>query len=754
MPRMTYGLYAQAVYSTKLSRSLMFGLRGEPCAVYAVFFVAITALIFFRCLNTREFRIMKRTLLAIACLAFVAACSSPQPPPAVSSPAPKAPDAPVVPAPAPPAPLVSGVNRANMDTAVRAQDDFYRYVNGHWLDTAQIPDDKPMTGSFVKLDDEAKANIRTIIEDAAKSPEGGDAEKKKIADLYASFMDETALDTLGLKPLDAEFARIDAIKDKKEIPALIAHFQMIGITAPIGAGVHQDNKDSTKYVFDIGQDGLSLPDRDYYLANDTKLKQIREAYVKFVEKMLAMSGDKNAAADAKAILAFETDLAKVQWTKVELRDPIKAYNKEPIADLSKLAPAYDWKSYLVAAGVDGKVDYLIVSQPTYITGLDKVLTKTPLSVIKSYFRWQLLREQSRFLSKDYVDTRFAFYGTELRGVPQDQPRWRRGVALVQNAIGEAVGKLYVAKYFPPASKARMDQLVKNLLAAYKQSIDTLEWMSPETKKSAQEKLAKFMPKIGYPDKWRDYSALEIKKGDLIGNVMRASTFEYNRNLNKLGKPVDRSEWGMTPQTVNAYYNPELNEIVFPAAILQPPFFDASADDAVNYGGIGAVIGHEISHGFDDQGAQYDGEGNLRDWWTKDDHTKFKAKTEALVAEYSAFEPVPGYHLNGELTLGENIADNSGLSIAYKAYQISLGGKPAPVIDGFTGDQRLYLGWAQVWQAKLRDKFAIELIKSDPHSIPVDRVLGSVVNQAPFYKAFDIKEGDKMYVAPDKRVTIW
>jgi len=694
---------------------------------------------------------MKRTLVWLACAGFIAACSQSTPPPAEKAPAPA--PAPAATAPTPP-PLTSGVTKGNMDTAVRAQDDFYRYVNGHWLDTFQIPDDKPMSGAFVKLDDEAKANIRVIIEETAKTSDTADKDKQKIADLYASFMDEAALETAGLKPLGAEFARIDALKDKKEIPALVAHFLQIGATAPFGGFVHQDNKDSTKYVVDLQQDGLGLPDRDYYLENDAKLKQIREAYAKFIEKMLAMSGDKAAAANAKATLAFETELARVQWTKVQLRDPIKGYNKETFGDLAKLAPGYDWKSFLVAAGIEGKTDYVIVGQPSYMTGMDKILAKTPLATLKTYFRWQLLRNYAKYLNKDFVDARFAFYGTELRGVPADQPRWKRGVGLTEGIIGEAVGKLYVAKHFPPESKARMDQLVKNLLAAFKQSIDTLDWMSPETKKAAQEKLAKFMPKIGYPDKWRDYSALEIKKDDLVGNVMRGNAFEYQRNIDKLGKPVDRAEWGMTPQTVNAYYNPELNEIVFPAAILQPPFFDAKADDAVNYGGIGAVIGHEISHGFDDQGSQYDGDGNLRDWWTAADHEKFAAKTKALVAQYAAFEPVPGYHLNGELTLGENIADNSGLAIAYKAYKISLGGKPAPTPDDFSGDQRVYIGWAQAWQAKVRDKFAIELIKSDPHSLPVDRVLGTLANQAPFYEAFGVKEGDKMYVAPEKRVTIW
>jgi len=703
---------------------------------------------------------MKRTLVGLACAGVIAACSQPTPPAAEKTSAPVAAvDASVAPATPPPAPppaprRISGVTKANMDVAVRAQDDFYRFVNGHWLDTVQIPDDKPTTGAFVKLDDEAKANIRALIEDAAKAGDSADKEQQKIGDLYASFMDEAALDAAGLKPLDAEFARIDAIKDKQDIPALIAHFLRIGVTAPYGVFVHQDNKDSTKYVVDVQQSGIGLPDRDYYLQNDAKLKQVREAYAKFIEKMLSLSGDKDAAANAKSILAFETELARVQWTKVQQRDPIKGYNKESFSELAKLAPGYDWKSFLVDAGIDGKTDYVIVGQPSYLTGMDKLLAKTPLATLKTYFRFQVLRDYARYLGKDFVDARFAFYGTELRGVPTDQPRWKRGVMMTDNLIGEAVGKLYVARYFPPESKARVEALVKNLLAAYKQSIDTLDWMSPETKKAAQEKLAKFMPKIGYPDTWRDYAALDIKRDDLVGNVMRGNAFEYQRNIDKLGKPVDRSEWGMTPQTINAYYNPELNEIVFPAAILQPPFFDAKADDAVNYGGIGAVIGHEISHGFDDQGAQYDGDGNLRDWWTKQDHEKFAAKTHALVAQYAAFEPVPGFHVNGELTLGENIADNSGLAIAYKAYQLSLGGKPGPIMDGFTGDQRLYIGWAQVWQAKLREKFQVELIKSDPHSPPVDRVAGALANQAPFFEAFGVKAGDKMWNPPEKRVTIW
>ncbi len=689
---------------------------------------------------------MNKLLLGAACACLVAGCG-------------KQAEAPPTQAAAPPAApaLVSGIDLQYVDDSVRAQDDFYKHINGKWLATTEIPADKGRYGSFDKLIDDAQTQLRGIVEDLQKSADAQDPDQQKIADLYSTFMDEPALETLGLKPLDAEFARIDGLKDKKEIAGLIAHLNQIGVAAPYTPGVHQDAKDSTKYVFDLGQDGLGMPDRDYYLLNDDKMKQARTQYGQHVEKMLTLAGDKAAAKDAKDIVALETELAKAQWTKVENRDPVKTYNKVEFAKLAALAPGYDWKAYLADAGVDGKTDYLVISQPSYISGFGKLLQKTPLPVWKAYFRWRLLSDFAPYLSKSFVDEHFAFYGTALRGIEQNKPRWKRGVDVVENSMGEGLGRLYVAKYFPPESKARMDQLVKNLLAAYKADIDTLDWMGPETKQKAKEKLAKFTPKIGYPVKWRDYSALMLAKGDLVGNVIRAQTFEYNRNLNKLGKPIDRDEWDMTPQTVNAYYSPEKNEIVFPAAILHPPFFNPLADDAVNYGGIGGIIGHEISHGFDDQGSQYDGDGNLLNppgWFTQADLDKFKAKTHALVEQYNAYEPVPGFHVNGELTLGENIADNSGLAIAYKAYHLSLDGKTPPVIDGLTGDQRLYLGWGQVWRGKARDNEEVVRLKSDPHSPSAIRGTVPETNQAPFYDAFGVKEGDKMYLAPEKRVNLW
>ena len=656
------------------------------------------------------------------------------------------------------APLVSGIETQYQDSTVRIQDDFYMHVNGTWMKNTEIPADKSGWGSFYVLRENSLDQLRTIIEAAsqntAKTP---GSEEQKIGDLYDSFMDEARIEQLGLTPLQGEFDRVAALKDKKDIPALIAHYNRAGFLAPIDYGVHQDNKDSTKYVVDFAQSGLGLPDRDYYLKkNDAKMKEALAKYHEHIVKMLTMAGDTPAAAKSKAksIIALETKLAKMQWTKVQNRDPIKAYNKEELAQLAKLTPGFDWKPYMTEAGLDGKLTYVIVSQPSYLTGFSKLLKSTPLATWQDYFHWHVLSSAARYLPKSFADENFAFNGTALNGVPQQEPRWKRAVGLEDGAIGEGLGKLYVAKYFPPENKARMEKLVANLLEAYHQSIDTLDWMSPETKKQAQAKLATFMTKIGYPSKWRDYSALQIKKDDLFGNVLRATEFEAQRNINKLGQPIDRTEWDMRPQTVNAYYNPEMNEIVFPAAILQPPFFNINADDAVNYGAIGAVIGHEISHGFDDQGAQYDGQGNLHDWWTAEDKKNFKAKTAALVKQYSAYAPVPGYNVNGELTLGENIADNSGLAIAYKAYKISLGGKPSPVIDGLTGEQRLYLGFGQVWRGKVRENAAIVRIKTDPHSPPQFRADGTVRNQPGFYEAFGIKEGDKMYLPPDQRVIMW
>ena len=649
----------------------------------------------------------------------------------------------------------AGVNRAYMDPTVRPQDSIFNHANGTWLKNTQIPADHAALGVFNELYDRSLDELRGLIEAAAQSNAAPGSEERKIGDLYATFMDEPAVEAAGLGKLKGELAAIDAVQSKAQLGALFAHLERIGVDFPYGLGVGLDARDSTRYAVGLDQSGLELPDRDYYLkADDKRLADIKAKYQQHIAKMLGLADIADADAQAKAIVALETKIAQASWTKVELRDPVKTYNKVLVADLGKLTPGYDWKSYLNGAGVAGKVDYVIVGEPSYFKSLANLLKDTPLPLWKSYLKWQLLHSYAPYLSKAFVDENFAFFGTTLRGQPAQSPRWKRGIGLVEGSIGFGLGKLYVAKYFPPATKARMQALVDNLLTTYRQDIQTLDWMGPATRRQALEKLAKINKKIGYPEKWRDYSGLEVVRGDLVGDVMRSRGFQQDYHLNKLGKPVDHSEWDMTPQTINAYYDPAMNEIVFPAAILQPPFFDPKVDDAANYGSIGAVIGHEISHGFDDQGSQYDANGNLRDWWTKDDHQKFAAKTAALVAQYDAFEAIPGYHVNGKLTLGENIADNSGLAIAYKAWKLSLGGKPSPMIDGWSGDQRFFLSFAQTWRGKTRENALIEQLKSDPHSPDDARGTLPVRNQNPFYSAFGVKPGDGMYLPPDKRVQIW
>jgi len=683
---------------------------------------------------------MNPRILSVLALALVAACASSEP------------AAPVASAPG----AAPGLHPDRADPSVSAQDDLYRHVNGAYIARTPIPPDKSWYGAFIEVRDRTLDQLHGIVDGLGDDPAAGkDPDVRKIRDFYASFMDEGRVNALGLQPLQGELARIDALASKDQIPELIAHFNEIGVSAPYQSDVHQDAHDSTRYIVDFRQGGLGLPDRDYYLKeDDARLKEMRAQYRTHVEKMLSMAGDSAAAADSGDVLALETKLARAQWTRVENRDPVKRYNPVAVGELARLTPGYDWKRYLVAADVEGKVDTVILSQPSYFEGFGKLVDETPLPVWKSYFRWRLLSSYAPFLSKAFVDERFDFTGHVLQGIPEIRPRWKRGLEVVEEGMGFALGKLYVERYFPPERKARMDELVKNLLAAYRDSIEHLDWMSPQTKREALAKLALFTPKIGYPVKWRDYSKLAIDRDDLVGNVMRASRFEYRREIAKLGKPVDRTEWYMTPQTVNAYYNPEINEVVFPAAILQPPFFDASADDAVNYGAIGAVIGHEISHGFDDAGSQYDGQGNLRNWWTKEDHERFAAKTARLVAQYDAYSPIPGYHLNGKLTLGENIADNSGLEIAWKAYHISLHGRSAPVIGGLTGPQRFYTAWAQVWAEEMRPEEQIRRIKVDPHSPGRFRCDGAASNQSAFYDAFGVKAGDGMYLPPERRVSIW
>jgi predicted metalloendopeptidase len=652
----------------------------------------------------------------------------------------------------------SGVDVANVDQTVRAQDDFFRYSQGKWLKDVDIPVDRASWGAFNIAQETVENQVRTIIEqseqDKKRAP-GSDAQK--IGDFYASFMDEARRDAQGLAPLKGELARIAAIGDKQGIAVQMAHMLRIGAGAPIDMSIHQDNKDSTRYVADIAQSGLGMPNRDYYLSDkDARLADIRAKYQVHVEKMLALAGhaQAQAAAEAAQVVALETDIARIQWTAVENRDPVKAYNKLSLPRLKALMPGFDWTPLLKDAGVAGKVDTLIVSQPSYLAGLDKLIAQTPLPVWKTYFEFRLVSAYAPYLSQAFVDESFAFRGGVLSGAKVNRPLQKRAIAEVNRSLGEVVGKAYVKQYFPAERKQQVEAMVGNFLAAFKEGIETLDWMSKETKRQAQIKLAKISVKVGYPDQWRDYSRLAIARDDLVGNVLRAREFSHEFEVNKLGKPVDRKEWGMTPQTVNAYYNPEMNEVVFPAARLQYPLYDPDAEPAINYGAVGISIGHEISHAFDDQGAQFDGDGNLRNWWTKEDGEKFAARGKVLVAQYGAYSPVPGYTLNGELTLGENIADNAGAIMATRAYKISLNGKPGPVIDGFSAEQRLFMGLAQARRGKARDAALIAQVKSDPHSPAEFRVNGSLKNHPGFYEAFDVKPGDKMYLAPAERVIFW
>jgi putative endopeptidase len=650
---------------------------------------------------------------------------------------------------------VSGIDMKTLDPAIRPQDDFYGYVNGVWTRNTEIPVDKSTWGTYIELRETAQGQLRALIDATLKNPGKPSSDAHKIADLYTSFMDEKARNAAGFKPLTADLARVAAVKDKKDLPALFAYLQRNGIQTPFSANVSADAQDPEHYTVTINQSGLGLPDRDYYLKDDdAKLKAVRAKYQKHIETMLAMSGDKAAASHAADIVKIEISLAEAQWTRVQTRDPVKSYNRVEFDKFDTLAPAFDWKTYFAAAGLAPKESSAVVRQPSFLGGFSATVANMPLESWKSYFNWRIIESYASYLGSAAVDERFAFEGTVLRGVPQNEPLWQRALRFTDGSLGDAVGKLYVEMYLPPETKPRVMAMFNNIVASFRDGIDKLDWMGPETKKEAQLKLAALKPFIAYPEKWRDYSALKTRKDDLIANVRAVRAWNHQRNLNKLGKPVDRDEWWMTPQTVNASYNPSSNAITIPAAILQPPFFNVKAEDAVNYGLLGITFGHEISHAFDDSGSQYDARGRLRNWWTVEDRAAFKGRAAGLIKQYGAYSPVPGYFINGELTLGENIGDNSGLSITYNAYQRSLNGKPSPVLDGLTGEQRLYIGFAMKWRAKLRPEAAIAQIKSDPHSPGEFRAKGTVMNQPGFYKAFDISPGDPMYLPPEQRVIMW
>ena len=651
--------------------------------------------------------------------------------------------------------LKSGVYLQNLDKAVRPQDDFYRHINGGWLATAQIPADRSNYGTFTKLQEDAERDLRDILEEAAKAkaPAGSDAQK--VGDYYASFLDEAAVEARGLQPLQDELARIDAIKTKQELAGYIGRAQRLFVAQPFAYFVAVDEKNSTQYISTVTQTGLGMPDRDYYLSDDAKLKGIREKYQPYVRDLLALAATPDAAGAAKKIYAIESRIATAHWTRVQNRDAEKTYNRYDRAALAKLMPAFDWDAFLRGAQIPSeKVAAVNVTQPSYFEALGKLFAEVPVADWRVYYRYKLLSTYAPDLPAKFVQRQFEFNDRTVSGIEELKPRWKRGVDTIEGSVGDLVGKVYVERHFKPEQKQRIDALVKNLLSAFDGGIDQLEWMTPDTKRKAHEKLAMFTTKIGYPDKWRDWSKLEIRRDDLIGNEVRAAAVLFDRGVNKLGGPIDRTEWLMTPQTVNAYYNPPTNEIVFPAAMLQPPFFDVTVDDALNYGAIGSVIGHEISHGFDDQGRRYDGHGNLNDWCAAADNEEFTRRAKAFGAQYDASSPLPGTHVNSGLTMGENIADLAGVAMAYRAYKISLQGKPAPVIDGYTGDQRFFIGWAQGWARKYRDDELRRRLLTDPHS-PSEYRTNIIVSDLPeFYAAFDVKPGDKMYRAPADRVKIW
>jgi predicted metalloendopeptidase len=652
-----------------------------------------------------------------------------------------------------PAGLSSGITLANMDTAVAPQQDFFRYVNGSWLDNTEIPADKARWGSFDELRENAEKQVLAIVQQLAAEQHAKGSDEQKIADLYRSFLDEQLAEVLGLNPLRGELAAIDNLKTHADLTALWGDWQRYRVGTPVAVYVGQDQKQSDQYITGASQSGLGLPDRDYYLKDDARSLELLQQYQAFIAKLWTLAGFDNADQVAADIVALEKQIAAAHWSRVQNRDRNATYNKLTLAELGKLAPGFDWQAFLTAADL-GSINELVVRQPTYFTAFAKLQAQTPVKQWQQYLKFHLLRSNANNLNKAFVDASFDFYGKTLNGLQEQRSRQKRAVSLVDNNLGFMVGKKYVEQYFKPEAKARMDQMIENLRVAFRQSIDELEWMSPVTKKQAQIKLAKFNTKIGYPDKWRDYSCVEINAADLIGNLRRSSECEYQRTIGRLGKPVDRTEWGMTPQTVNAYYSSTMNEIVFPAAILQPPFFNVEADDAVNYGAIGGVIGHEFTHGFDDQGRRSDGDGNLRDWWTEQDAAQFQQRAQLMVDQYSAFNPIDDLHLQGALGLGENIADLGGLTVSFKAYQNSLQGQSGAVIDGFTAEQRFFMGWGQVWRIKFRDEALRQQVITGPHSPGMYRVLGTLSNMPEFYQAFDVKPGDGMYRDEKVRVKIW
>ncbi len=653
----------------------------------------------------------------------------------------------------------SGIDLSHVDANTRPQDDLFGHVNGRWLAEYDIPADRATDGAFRHLFDRAEEQVRDLITEASRAGAATGTDAQRIGDLYASFLDEQAIERGGLQPLHDELAIIDGAADADALAAALGGLQRTGVVGGVGMYVDTDAKNSARYLVHFTQSGIGLPDESYF--RDEQHAQVLAAYPGHIAEMFGLvfgGPPERHARTADRIVALETKLAAAHWDVVKRRDADLTYNLRTFAELQAEGTGFDWTGWLTAlGGTPGAFAELVVRQPDYLTAFAGLWSGADLDDWKSWARWRLIRARAPWLTDDLVAADFDFYGRLLTGAEQIRDRWKRGVSLVEGLMGDAVGKLYVQRHFPPDAKARIDALVDNLQAAYRQSIGDLDWMTPQTRQRALRKLEKFTAKVGYPTKWRDYSTLVIDRDDLYGNYQRGYAVNHDRELAKLGGPVDKDEWFMTPQTVNAYYNPGMNEIVFPAAILQPPFFDAEADDAANYGGIGAVIGHEIGHGFDDQGAKYDGDGNLADWWTDADRAEFGARTTALIEQYDGYTPrglAAGHHVNGAFTVGENIGDLGGLSIALLAYRLSLSGRPVPVIDGLTGEQRVFYGWAQVWRTKSRDAEAIRRLAVDPHSPPEFRCNGVIRNMDAFYDAFDVAEDDALFLDPRRRVRIW
>ena len=655
--------------------------------------------------------------------------------------------------------MKSGINTADRDTGVRPQDDLFGYVNGDWIRRTEIPDDRPLHGSIVQARDDAEEHVRAIVEEAAASQAPAGTAACKVGDLFASFMAADRVDALASAPISEELEDVRTVEDSSALLALAGRLHRTGVGGAIGLYVDTDARNSSRYLVHLNQSGLGLPDESYY--REDAFADTRSAYVEHVARMLTLTGYAPDVDDAQAIagriMALETRLAAGHWDVVRSRDAVATYTLLERDKLEAQAPNVDWAAWLSGVGApDNAFFEVVVRQPSYLTAWSSAVADVGLADWKEWLAWQVISSRSPYLSTELSAEHFDFYGRTLSGIPQQRVRWKRGISAVEGALGEVVGQLYVQRHFPPHAKERMVELVENLVEAYRRNIESLDWMGEATKRKALDKLGMFTPKVGYPDTWRDYSALSIDREDLVGNVRAAASFDAAREFAKIGQPVDRGEWFMTPQTVNAYYNPGLNEIVFPAAILQPPFFDLDADDAVSYGAIGSVIGHEIGHGFDDQGSKYDGAGNLVDWWTDADRENFDARAQALIAQYSTFSPrdlAEDHLVNGAFTVGENIGDLGGLTIAYVAYLISLQGEEPPVIDGMTGAQRFFEGWAQCWKAKTRDAEAIRRLSVDPHAPPEFRA-NVVRNLEEFYSAYGVAEGDGLWLDPKDRVRIW